>query len=197
MADLCPVKSKFLVRHILASISHSSIKNKFQEVFCLGVVADHFLWRLSLSAPGGTSSAADDMDIASLSELFSSISVAQKKTPAPGPFWNASSADPLESQIKAELLIQILKFVLLEMNSTLSVDEDVVLENMKHLITDSTDLFFLIEKVSSCVQSQISVLMSQFSLTKNFKLRDKIRFTLQRASSTGLVDPSNEIFNLI
>jgi hypothetical protein len=134
------------------------------------------------------------MDIESLSNLFSSISLTNNSSKLS---LNVSSQDPIENQLKAGLLIQILKFVLNEMNSTLMVNEDIVLENMKHLIIDSPDFFYLIDKLFSSTHSQISVLMSQFSLTKNFKLRDKIKNTLNQALSAGLITQNDQIFSLV
>jgi hypothetical protein len=53
LSEFCPLKSKFLVGHIHTSIMHSSVKGKFQEVFCLGIIADHYLGRLCTPAPSG------------------------------------------------------------------------------------------------------------------------------------------------
>jgi hypothetical protein len=137
----------------------------------------------------------DEINIAKLTNLFSSISLSQN-VPLPSSFSSPSiSSDALSNQTKVGLLVEILKFVLNEMNSNLMDIEDIILENMKHLIIDSPDFFFLIDKLFESNNSQISTLMSRFSLTKNFKLRDKIKLTLQQATSFGLIPGNHEIFD--
>lgn len=185
----------------MASVSHVSVRGKFQEVFCLGIVADHFLGRLCLSDEPAT----PDLDMAALTSLFSSVSLSQGNSPAPEaaplppppPGLLEGSPDPLANQLKAGLLVQMLKFVLCELNSKVTVDEDIVMQNVKHLLSDSPDFFFLLDKLFSCVHSQVSGLLAQFSLTKRFRLRLKIKATLDAAVRAGLLSATHGIFNLV
>lgn len=109
----------------------------------------------------------------------------------------SSSQQRVNNNSKIGLLLEILKFVLLELNSNLMDNEDIILENMKHLIIDSPDFFFLFDKLFEAEHSQISILMSQFSLTKNFKLREKIKSTLSQATSLGVLSSNHDIFDLV
>lgn len=98
---------------------------------------------------------------------------------------------------KVEFLLKILVKVIDEMNCQIVTPEDLIFNNIKSILIDHNDFFFLIDKVFEEKESQIFSLINYQSLVGNYRLRDKLKHTLKELHDRNIISASHPIYQSI
>ena len=186
-----PEEINFISQILLQNFNKINFYNDYQEIFCIGILVDNLI-------NSKINNLDNYFDIDSLTNLMNSLDIDSNNYNANDnmPYCSGKLKFNFTDETIHSLLI-ILEKIVDEMNLQLLTPEDLILNNIKSILVDSNDFFFLIDKIFVDDHSQIYSVVNHQSLVGNFKLRDKLKNTLKLLIEKNIISQSHSIIDKI